>query len=290
MTCRSGTENLSNNCRCSVPRLCLGTHCQRGSASRMSRGQDRRRRSSGDARQSLAGSAFPGRAWEREGNNQRIRVHGRAALFIPLEPVLAQAAPGRTARVHVAFCSASPFSRNSPSSCAHLEEFYGPTGYAPAGLLDESQLDWWVWSMLIFNHDDPAVVYPMFGLWVAVTLAFTAGFCTRLMNVALWFLTMCFFAPQRVLARRRRRYHADGHLSHDAVAVRAGPVGGCLAAVPANRRHGSHLHARLAGASHPDSSSAPSIAPPVGSNSRGPACAKEPGGTAPRSTMCSITC
>src|SRR5262249_37688121 len=38
-----------------VPRLCLGTRCPRGSASRSRR----------HGRQSLPGSAFPGRAWER---------------------------------------------------------------------------------------------------------------------------------------------------------------------------------------------------------------------------------
>ena len=76
----------------------------------------------------------------------------------------------------------------------NMEEFFGPTGYAPAGLLDQTQLDDWNWTMLIFNADDPAVVYPVFGLWVACTLAFTVGFWTRLMNVAVWLLTMSFLA------------------------------------------------------------------------------------------------
>ncbi len=76
----------------------------------------------------------------------------------------------------------------------HLDEFYGPHGIAPAGLLDRAQLNYWFWTMLIFNTDDMTVIRIVFAVWVAVTLAFTVGFCTRLMNVAVWLLAMCFLA------------------------------------------------------------------------------------------------
>jgi uncharacterized membrane protein YphA (DoxX/SURF4 family) len=74
----------------------------------------------------------------------------------------------------------------------NLMEFFGPTGVAPQGLHDNYQLRHWHWTVLLFNTDDPAVLYPVFWAWVGVTLAWTVGFCTRLMNVAVWFLTMCF--------------------------------------------------------------------------------------------------
>src|SRR5262249_30235447 len=48
------------------------------------------------------------------------------------------------------------------------------------------------WTVLFFNTDDLAVLYPVFGLWVAATAALTLGWRTRLMNVVVWFLTMCF--------------------------------------------------------------------------------------------------
>lgn len=80
-----------------------------------------------------------------------------------------------------------------------LDEYYGPHGIAPAGLLDRTQLDYWYWPMLIFNSDDPVVVYSFFAAWMAVTLAFTVGFFTRTMNVALWFLTACFMVRNCML-------------------------------------------------------------------------------------------
>lgn len=76
----------------------------------------------------------------------------------------------------------------------HLEEWFGAPGQAPAGLLDETQLSHWNWTLLFFNSDDPAVLYPLFWVWVACTLAFTVGFCSRLMNVAVWLLTMAWLA------------------------------------------------------------------------------------------------
>lgn len=81
----------------------------------------------------------------------------------------------------------------------YLMEFYGPEGVAPAGLHDRVQLKWWYWPMLIFNTDEPTAVYGMFFLWMAVTFLFAIGFLTRLMNVALWFLTACFMVRNYLL-------------------------------------------------------------------------------------------
>ncbi len=74
----------------------------------------------------------------------------------------------------------------------YLMEYYGPEGVAPAGLQDRAQLEYWYWPMLIFNTDRPAAVYGFFLAWMAVAFLFTIGFCTRIMNVALWVLTACF--------------------------------------------------------------------------------------------------
>jgi hypothetical protein len=74
----------------------------------------------------------------------------------------------------------------------NFEEFFGAGGVAPAGLHDAFQLRSWRWTVLFFNGDDPAVLYPVFALWVAATVLLLVGCYTRLMNVAVWFLTMCF--------------------------------------------------------------------------------------------------
>jgi hypothetical protein len=74
----------------------------------------------------------------------------------------------------------------------NLMEFYGATGVAPQGLHDAYQLRYWRWTVLFFNHDDPAVLYPAFWSWVAVTFLWTVGFCTRLMNVLVWFGALCW--------------------------------------------------------------------------------------------------
>ena len=74
----------------------------------------------------------------------------------------------------------------------HLLEFYGSAGIAPAGLHDRWQLRHWRWTVLFFNSDDPTTLYSVFALWVAVTVGFVLGWRTRLMNVAVWFLTLCF--------------------------------------------------------------------------------------------------
>jgi uncharacterized membrane protein YphA (DoxX/SURF4 family) len=74
----------------------------------------------------------------------------------------------------------------------HFAEFFGPGGVAPAGRHDAYQLRHWRWTVLFFNTDNLAVLYPVFAAWVAATAALTAGWHTRLMNVAVWFLTMCF--------------------------------------------------------------------------------------------------
>jgi hypothetical protein len=74
----------------------------------------------------------------------------------------------------------------------NMMEFFGPTGVAPAGLHDAYQLRKWHWTVYFFNTDDPATLYQAFWVWVGVTAAWTAGFCTRLSNIAVWFGTMCF--------------------------------------------------------------------------------------------------
>ncbi len=73
-----------------------------------------------------------------------------------------------------------------------LEEFFGPGGIAFAGLHDLSQMQRWRWTLLLFNQDAPVVVHSVFAAWMVVTLLFTLGCWTRLMNVAVWLLTMCF--------------------------------------------------------------------------------------------------
>src|SRR5699024_4286824 len=74
----------------------------------------------------------------------------------------------------------------------NLMEFFGYEGVAPRGLHDAHQLRYWRWTILLFNHDDPAVLYPFFWTWVGVTVAWTLGLCTRLANVLVWFGTMCW--------------------------------------------------------------------------------------------------
>jgi hypothetical protein len=74
----------------------------------------------------------------------------------------------------------------------NLMEFFGPTGVAPAGLHDASQLRQWRWTVVLFNHDDPAVIYPAFWAWFAVTAAWTAGLFTRLTGACVWFGTLCW--------------------------------------------------------------------------------------------------
>ena len=53
-------------CIALVPRLCLGTHCREALPRACGQSAEPYRGMSRYARQSLAGSAFPGRAWERE--------------------------------------------------------------------------------------------------------------------------------------------------------------------------------------------------------------------------------
>jgi hypothetical protein len=71
-------------------------------------------------------------------------------------------------------------------------ELFGPEGVAPRGLFDGHQLGAWRWTVLLFNHDDPAVLWPVFWGWVALTAAWTAGLLTRVTGVALWLATMCW--------------------------------------------------------------------------------------------------
>jgi hypothetical protein len=74
----------------------------------------------------------------------------------------------------------------------NLMAFFGPAGVAPAGLHDDYQIRRGRWTILLFNHDDPAVVYGLFAVWVAFTLLWTVGLWSRLTNVATWLLTLAF--------------------------------------------------------------------------------------------------
>lgn len=74
----------------------------------------------------------------------------------------------------------------------HFADFFGPGGVAPDGLLDRWALRSWRWTVLFFGTDNLAVLYPTFGVWVACSLGLLVGWHTRVMNVAVWFLTACF--------------------------------------------------------------------------------------------------
>src|SRR5690348_11562367 len=74
----------------------------------------------------------------------------------------------------------------------NLLDFFGPDGLAPQGLFDQDQIRHWRWTILLFNHDDPAVLYPFFWAWVAVAFCWTIGLFTRTMNVLLWLMTMAW--------------------------------------------------------------------------------------------------
>ncbi len=78
-----------------------------------------------------------------------------------------------------------------------LDYLLGPHGIVPAGFFDWQQVRSWRWTIWLFNHDEPAVYYPLFAAWVAATLAWMVGFWTRLTNVAVWVLTMCMFNRNR---------------------------------------------------------------------------------------------
>lgn len=74
----------------------------------------------------------------------------------------------------------------------NLMEFFGYSGVAPRGLHDAFQLRSWRWTVLLFNHDDPAVLYPFFRVWVGVTAAWTVGLFTPLSGALTWLGTMCW--------------------------------------------------------------------------------------------------
>jgi uncharacterized membrane protein YphA (DoxX/SURF4 family) len=74
----------------------------------------------------------------------------------------------------------------------NLVEFFGAAGVNPAGLHEAYSLKHWRWTLLFFNTDDMAVVYPWFWAWVLCTALWLVGFGTRLANIGVWFFTMCF--------------------------------------------------------------------------------------------------
>lgn len=81
----------------------------------------------------------------------------------------------------------------------HLNEFFGPGGVAYAGLHDEWLLRQWYWTILFFNTDDMRIVGLLFAVWTALTFLFLIGWRTRLMNVLVWFLTICFITRNPTL-------------------------------------------------------------------------------------------
>src|SRR5262245_54246152 len=80
-----------------------------------------------------------------------------------------------------------------------FSELYGPSGFYPEGLADQWLLTTWRWPILFFNTDNLRWVYPLFFLWMAVTVAFLLGWKTRLMNVALWLLCYAFITRTHAL-------------------------------------------------------------------------------------------
>jgi uncharacterized membrane protein YphA (DoxX/SURF4 family) len=80
------------------------------------------------------------------------------------------------------------------------EEFFGPTGVAPNGIHDGDMLHNWSWTVVFVSTDRPDVLWLLFWAWVLVTFLFVLGLGTRVMAVAVWFLTNCFMnANPRIL-------------------------------------------------------------------------------------------
>ena len=73
-----------------------------------------------------------------------------------------------------------------------LGEFYGPEGIGFAGLHDEWLLEKWHLTALFFHTDNLQIIALVFALWVVCTMLFLVGWQTRVMSVAVWFLTMTF--------------------------------------------------------------------------------------------------
>ncbi len=74
----------------------------------------------------------------------------------------------------------------------HFADFFGPGGVAYEGLHDEWLLQQWRLTILFFSTDNLAVVGSVFAVWMAATVCLLVGYRTRLMNVVVWFLTICF--------------------------------------------------------------------------------------------------
>src|SRR5260370_4094058 len=72
----------------------------------------------------------------------------------------------------------------------HLDDFFGPHGYSPAGLNDAFTVRAWYWTIWLFHQYAPSVVYPLFPAWVGVAFLWTLGLWTLLTTVALLLLTI----------------------------------------------------------------------------------------------------
>jgi hypothetical protein len=74
----------------------------------------------------------------------------------------------------------------------NLPDFWGPEGIAPQGTHDTFQLRHWYWTVFFFNTDHLPTLYTVFSAWVGATALLLVGWQTRVMNVLVWLLTMCF--------------------------------------------------------------------------------------------------
>jgi hypothetical protein len=89
----------------------------------------------------------------------------------------------------------------------YFEELWGPEGVGARGVLDESSLSLWRWTVLLFTTENRTLLYLAFGVWVTLTVLFIVGWHTRTVNVLLWFVTLCFINRNLLL-----RTYADSVL------------------------------------------------------------------------------
>ncbi len=134
----------------------------------------------------------------------------------------------------------------------HFDMFFGERSVAPVGTHDAWLLENWRWTILVFNPDDMAILYAAFWLRVAVTVVFLFGWHTRLMNVLLYFLTICFINRNPVL-----RNGADDVLMAGLFLMMFMPTGAAWSLDSLRRR-------RKGGAADLCSAAGPTFIPPWG--------------------------
>ncbi len=74
----------------------------------------------------------------------------------------------------------------------HFADLFGPHGIAFAGLQDEYLLSKWRLPILLLETDNLAILWPIFWVWVAATVALLVGWWSRLMAFVVWFLAVSF--------------------------------------------------------------------------------------------------